>query len=61
MEERVFLSDTTPDGYNSTDADGTNADLILQSITFNKDGEVALRVLGPDCRHQWFCSGSLAK
>ena len=45
---RVFLSDTTLDGYNSTDADGTNADLILQSITFNKDGEVALRVLGPD-------------
>ena len=45
---RVFLSDTTSDGYTSTDADGTNADIILQSITFSKDGEVALRVLGAD-------------
>ena len=45
---RVFLSDATSDGYTSTDADGTNADLILQSITFSKDGKVALRVLGAD-------------
>ena len=45
---RVFLSDSTAGGYNSTDADSTNADLILQSIVFRKAGEVVLRVEGID-------------
>jgi hypothetical protein len=45
---RVFLSDSTSQGWESTDADETNADVILQSVVFRKDGEIALRIEGVD-------------
>lgn len=45
---RILLSDTTARGYDSTDTDNTNADVILQSVIFKKDGEVALQVEGVD-------------
>ena len=45
---RVFLSDATARGYDSIDEENTNADVILQSVTFKQDGEEVLRLSGVD-------------
>ena len=45
---RVFFSDATARGYDSIDEEGTNADVILQSVKFKQDGEEVLRVSGVD-------------
>ena len=45
---RFYLEDSTRGGYESLDEDRTNSDLILQSVTFKRDGQIALEVSGMD-------------
>ena len=45
---RFYLEDSTRGGYESLDEDRTNSDLILQRVTFKRDGQIALEVAGED-------------
>ena len=45
---KIFLADATANPWESTDAEDTQAEITVQSITFKRGGEVALQLAGED-------------
>jgi len=45
---RFYFEDSTEGSYDSTDEDWTNADLIIQRVSFKKGGQTVLEVSGVD-------------